>query len=161
MQPDFVNVLNEVARRKTYEWPKTISFQSCPYPIALRFGKQAVHGYVPLYLANGAGSDLLDVTVSSRGLTCNYGGLATSLAIKELGPIPAGTGRLIEVYDVHFDGDFIVFYTIEARLRDGDHYRGRASTKGLPGNRWLRVEDSTFVSDNLGACCPPDPVSTS
>ncbi|ANH03170.1 hypothetical protein [Shinella sp. HZN7] len=139
--PDFTDVPYEVAYRKAYEWPDTIPLDHCPFPIALYFGKQWTHGYVPLYLANATGGDLLDVTISGIGTTVMDGDhVETTPSRKEIDSIPSGTGRLVEAYDVYFDGDFLVIYTVEARSSDGTRYSGRAATKGIPGNRWLRID---------------------
>lgn len=139
--PDFTDVPYEVAYRKAYEWPETIPLDHCPFPVALYFGKQWTHGYVPLYLANATGGDLLDVTISGIGTTVMDGDhIETTPSRKEIDSIPSGTGRLVEAYDVYFDGDFLVIYTVEARSSDGTRYSGRAATKGIPGNRWLRID---------------------
>ena len=139
--PDFTDVPYEVGYRKAYEWPETIPLDHCPFPVALYFGKQWTHGYVPLYLANATGGDLLDVTISGIGTTVmDREHVETTPSRKEIDSVPSGTGRLIEAYDVYFDGDFLVIYTAEARSSDGTRYSGRAATKGIPGNRWLRID---------------------
>lgn len=140
-QPEFTDVLYEVAYRKTYEWPDLIPLDSCPFPVALHFGKQWVRGNIPLYLANGTGSDFLDVSVTSRGST--FVGdklLETTPGSKSPYLVPAGHARLIEAYDVYFDGDFLIEYRIEARLSDGTRFSGRALIKDIPASRWLRVD---------------------
>lgn len=139
--PDFTDVPYEVAYRKDYEWPETIPLDHCPFPVALYFGKQWTHGYVPLYLANATEDELLEVTISGIGTTVmdrEY--VETTPSRKEIDSVLSGTGRLVEAYDVYFDGDFLVIYTIEARSSDGTRYSGRAATKGIPGNRWLRID---------------------
>ena len=139
--PDFTDVPYEVAYRKAYEWPETIPLDYCPFPVALYFGKQWTHGYVPLYLANATGGGLLDVTISGIGTTVmDREHVETTPSRKEIDSVPSGTGRLVEAYDVYFDGDFLVIYTVEARSSDGTRYSGRAATKGIPGNRWLRID---------------------
>lgn len=139
--PDFTDVPYEVAYRKAYEWPDTIPLDHCPFPVALYFGKQWTHGYVPLYLANATENELLEVTISSIGTTVmDREHVETTPSRKEIDSVPSGTGRLIEAYDVYFDGDFLVIYTVEARSSDGTRYSGRAATKGIPGNRWLRID---------------------
>lgn len=144
---DFTDVPYEVAYRKAYEWPETIPLDHCPFPVALYFGKQWTHGYVPLYLANATGNDLLEVTISGIGTTVldrEY--VETTPSRKEIDSVPSGTGRLVEAYDVYFDGDLLVIYTVEARSSDGTRYSGRAATKGIPGNRWLRIDHWKPVS---------------
>ena len=139
--PDFTDVPYEVAYRKAYEWLETIPLDHCPFPVALCFGKQWTHGYVPLYLANATEDELLEVTISGIGTTVmdrEY--VETTPSRKEIDSVPSGTGRLVEAYDVYFDGDFLVIYTVEARSSDGTRYSGRAATKGIPGNRWLRID---------------------
>ncbi len=139
--PDFTDVPYEVAYRKAYEWPETIPLMNCPFPVALYFGKQWTHGYVPLYLANATGSELFEVEVSGIGTTViDREHVETTPSKKDIDCVSSGTGRLIEAYDVYFDGDFLVFYTVEARASDGTRYRGQAATKGVPGNRWLRID---------------------
>lgn len=139
--PDFTDVPYEVAYRKAYEWPETIPLVNCPFPVALYFGKQWTHGYVPLYLANATGGDLLEVTISGIGTTImDREHIETTPSRKEIDSVPSGTSRLVEAYDVYFDGDFLVIYTVEARSSDGTRYSGRAATKGIPGNRWLRID---------------------
>ena len=138
---DFTDVPYEVAYRKAYEWPETIPLDHCPFPVALYFGKQWTHGYVPLYLANATESALLEVTISGIGTTImdrEY--VETTPSRKEVDSVPSGTGRLVEAYDVYFDGDFLVIYTVEARSSNGTRYSGRAATKGIPGSRWLRID---------------------
>lgn len=139
--PDFTDVPYEVAYRKAYEWPKTIPLDHCPFPVALYFGKQWTHGYVPLYLANATENELLEVTISGVGTTVmDREHVETTPSRKEIDNVTPGTGRLVEAYDVYFDGDFLVIYTIEARSSDGTRYSGRTATKGIPGNRWLRID---------------------
>lgn len=139
--PDFTDVPYEVAYRKAYEWPETIPLDHCPFPVALYFGKQWTHGYVPLYFANATENELFEMTISGIGTTVMDGDhVETTPSRKEIDSVPFGTGRLIEAYDVYFDGDFLVIYTVEARSSDGTRYSGRASTKGIPGNRWLRID---------------------
>lgn len=140
-QPEFTDVPYEVAYRKAYEWPELIPLSSCPFPVALHFGKQWVHGNIPLYLANSTGSDFLAACLTSLGSTAIGGELIeTTLGDKRLGPIPTGHARLIEAYDVYFDGDFLIEYRIEARFTDGTNFNGRAFVKDIPASRWLRVE---------------------
>lgn len=140
-QPEFTDIPYEVAYRKAYEWPDLIPLSTCPFPVALHFGKQWVHGNIPLYLANGTGSDFLAASVTSRGSTVIGGELIeTTLGDKRLGPIPTGHARLVEAYDVYFDGDFLTEYRIEARLVDGTTFSGRTFVKDIPASRWLRVE---------------------
>jgi hypothetical protein len=139
--PDFTDVPYEVAYRKAYEWPETIPLDHCPFPVALYFGKQWTHGYVPLYLANATENELLEVTISGVGTTVmDREHIETTPSRKEIDSVPSGTGWLVEAYDVYFDGDFLVIYTVEARSSDGTRYSGRAATKGIPGNRWLRID---------------------
>ena len=140
-QPDFTDVSYEVAYREAYEWPDLIPISSCPFSVALHFGKQWVRGTLPLYLANNSGSDLLDVRVTSQGSTV-FGNerIETTLGDKHLGVISAGQARLLEAYDVYFDGDFLTEYRIEARLPDGSSFSGRALVKDIPASGWLRVE---------------------
>ena len=139
--PDFTDVPYEVAYRKAYEWPETIPLTNCPFPVALYFGKQWAHGYVPLYLANATGSELFEVAVSGIGTTViDREHVETTPSRKEIDCVSSGTGQLIEAYDIYFDGDFLVIYTVEARASDGTRYRGQAATKGVPGNRWLRID---------------------
>jgi len=138
---DFTDVPYEVAYRKAYEWPETIPLVNCPFPVALYFGQQWTHGYVSLYLANAMENDLFEVAISGIGTTVmDRQHVETTPSRKEIDSVPCGTGRLIEAYDVYFDGDFLVIYTVEARSSDGTRYSGRASTKGIPGNRWLRID---------------------
>lgn len=138
---DFTDVPYEVAYRKAYEWPETILLDHCPFPVALYFGKQWTHGYVPLYLANATGGDLLEVTISGIGTTVmDREHIETTPSRKEIDSVPSGIGHLIEAYDVYFDGDFLVIYTVKAHSSDGTRYSGRAATKGIPGNRWLRID---------------------
>lgn len=139
--PDFTDVPYEVAYRKADEWPETIPLDHCPFPVALYFGKQWTHGYVPLYLANATGGNLLDVTISGIGTTVMDGDhVETTPSRQEIDSVPSDTGRLVEAYDVYFDGDFLIIYTVEARSSDGTRYSGRAATKGIPDNRWLRID---------------------
>lgn len=140
-QPDFTDIPYEVAYREAYEWPDLIPISSCPFPVALHFGKRWVRGTLPLYLANNSGSDLLDVHVTSQG-SAVFGDerIATMLGNKYLGLVATGQARLLEAYDVYFDGDFLTEYRIEARLPDGTSFSGRALVKDIPANGWLRVE---------------------
>ncbi|CCF18053.1 protein of unknown function [Pseudorhizobium banfieldiae] len=139
-QPDFTYVSYEVGYRKAYEWPDLIALSACPFPVALHFGKQWVHGNIPLYLANSSGSDFVAASVTSRGSTFLGGELTeTTLGNKRLGPVPAGQARLVEAYDVYFEGDFLIEYRIDARLADGTSLTGRAFVKGIPASRWLLV----------------------
>lgn len=139
--PDFTDVPYEVAYRKAYEWPETIPLDHCPFPVALYFGKQWTHGYVPLYLANATENELFEVTISGIGTTVmDREHVETTPSRKGIDSVPSGTGRLVEAYDVYFDGDILVIYTVEARSSDGTRYSGRAATKGIPGNRWLRID---------------------
>jgi hypothetical protein len=138
--PDFTDVPYEVAYWKADEWPETISLINCPFPVALYFGQQWTRGSVPLYLANATANDLFEVTVFGVGTTViDREHVQTTPSRKEVDCVPSGTGRLIEAYDVYFDGDFVVIYTVEARASDGTRYSGQAVTKGIPGNRWLRI----------------------
>lgn len=140
-QPEFTDIPYEVAYRKAYEWPDLIPLSTCPFPVALHFGKQWVHGNIPLYLANSTESDILVASVTSRGSTVIGGELIeTTLGNKQLGPIPTGHARLLEAYDVYFDGDFLTEYRIEARLVDGTTFSGRTFVKDIPASRWLRVD---------------------
>lgn len=146
--PDFTDVPYEAAYRKAYEWPETIPLVNCPFPLALYFGREWTHGYVPLYLANATENDLFEVAISGIGTTVmDREHVETTPSRKEIDSVPSGTGRLIEAYDVYFDGDFLVIYTVEARSSDGTSYRGRAATKGIPGNRWLRIDHWKPTSD--------------
>lgn len=146
--PDFTDVPYEVAYRKAYEWPETISLINCPFPVALYFGQQWTHGHVPLYLANATENDLFEVTVSGIGTTVmDREHVETTPSRKEVDSVKSGTGRLIEAYDVYFDGDFLVIYTVEARTSDGTRYSGQAVTKGIPGNRWLRIDHWKPISN--------------
>lgn len=146
--PDFTDVPYEVAYRKAYEWPETISLINCPFPVALYFGQQWTHGHVPLYLANATENDLFEVTVSGIGTTVmDREHVETTPSRKEVEGVKSGTGRLIEAYDVYFDGDFLVIYTVEARTSDGTRYSGQAVTKGIPGNRWLRIDHWQPISN--------------
>lgn len=139
--PDFTDVPYEVAYRKAYEWPDTIALDHCPFPVALYFGKQWTHGYVPLYLANATENELFGVTISGIGTTVMDGDhVETTPSRKEIDSVTPSTGRLVEAYDVYFDGDLLVIYTVEARSSNGTRYSGRAATKGIPGNRWLRID---------------------
>lgn len=139
--PDFTDVPYEVAYREAYEWPETIPVVNCPFPVALYFGREWTHGYVPLYLANAMENDLFEVAISGIGTTVmGRQHVETTPSRKEIDSVPCGTGRLVEAYDVYFDGDFLVIYTVEARSSDGTRYSGRAATKGIPGNRWLRID---------------------
>ncbi len=145
--PDFTDVPYEVAYRKAYEWPETIPLMNCPFPVALYFGKQWAHGNVPLYLANATGSELFEVAVSGIGTTViDKEHVETTPSRKEVDCVSSGTGRLIEAYDVYFDGDFLVIYTVEARANDGTRYRGQAVTKSIPDNRWLRINHWNPIS---------------
>ncbi|MDG4670978.1 hypothetical protein P9A16_07575 [Shinella sp. 838] len=140
-EPDFTDVPYEVAYRKGYEWPETIPLDHCPFPVALYFGREWTHGYVPLYLANATENELFEVTISGVGTTVmDREHVETTPSRKGIDSVPSGTGRLVEAYDVYFDGDFLVIYTVEARSSDGTRYSGRAATKGIPGNRWLRID---------------------
>lgn len=140
-QPDFTDVPYEVAYREAYEWPDVIPISSCPFPVALHFGKRWVRGILPLYLANNSGSDLLDVRVSSQGsAVLGDERIETTLGNKHLGTISKSQARLLEAYDVYFDGDFLTEYRIEARLPDGSLFSGRALVKDIAANGWLRVE---------------------
>lgn len=146
--PDFTDVPYEVAYREAYEWPETIPLVNCPFPVALYFGREWTHGYVPLYLANATENDLFEVAISGIGMTVmDREHVETTPSRKEIDSVPSGTGRLIEAYDVYFDGDFLVIYTVEARSSDGTRYSGRAATKGIPGNRWLRIDHWKPISD--------------
>lgn len=139
--PDFTDVPYEVAYREAYEWSETIPLVNCPFPVALYFGREWTHGYVPLYLANATENDLFEVAISGIGTTVmDREHVKTTPSRKEIDSVISGTGRLIEAYDVYFDGDFLVIYTVEARSSDGTRYSGRAATKGIPGNRWLRID---------------------
>lgn len=146
-RPDFTDVPYEVAYRKAYEWPDLISLSSCSFPVALHFGKQWVRGNIPLYLVNDTGNDFVSASVTSRGSTVVGGELIeTTLRNKHLGPVPTGHARLIEAYDVYFDGDFLTEYRIEAHLADGIRFSGRALVKDVPASRWLRIEHWQPVS---------------
>ncbi len=140
-QPDFTDIPYEVAYREAYEWPDLIPISSCPFPVALHFGKRWVRGTLPLYLANNSGSDLLDVSVTSQG-SAVFGDerIETTLGNKHLGHVATGQTRLLEAYDVYFDGDFLTEYRIEARLPDGTSFSGRALVKDIPASGWLHVE---------------------
>ena len=140
-QPDFTDVPYEVAYRKAYEWPDLIPISSCPFPVALHFGKQWVRGTIPLYLANNSGGDLLDVSVASQG-SAVFGDerIESTLRKKHLGPVSTGHARLLEAYDVYFDGDFLTEYRIEARLPDGTPFSGHTFVKDVPASGWFRVE---------------------
>ena len=140
-QPDFTDVPYEVAYREAYEWPDFIPISSCPFPLALHFGKQWVRGTLPLYLANNSGSDLLDIHVTSQGsAVAGDDRIETTLGKKSLGVVSADQARLLEAYDVYFDGDFLTEYRIEARLPNGSPFSGRALVKDIPASGWLRVE---------------------
>ena len=140
-QPEFTDIPYEVAYRKAYEWPELILLSTCPFLVALQFGRQWVNGNVPLYLANSTETDFIAASVTSRGSTFIGGELIeTTLGDKHLGPIPTGHARLVEAYDVYFDGDFLTEYRIEARLVDGTTFSGRTFVKDIPASRWLRVE---------------------
>lgn len=139
--PDFTDVPYEIAYRKAYEWPETIPLTNCPFPVAFYFGKQWTHGYVPLYFANATENQLFEVAISGIGTTLiDREHVETTPSRKEVDSVPSGTGQLIEAYDVYFDGDFLVIYTVEARSNDGTRYSGQTATKGIPGNRWLRID---------------------
>lgn len=140
-QPEFTDVPYEVAYRKAYEWPDLIPLLSCPFPVALHFGRQWVRGNIPLYLANSTGSDFLAASVTSRGSTVIGGEpIETTLGDKRLGPIPTGHARLLQAYDVYFDGDFLIEYRMEAHLIDDTTFSGRAFAKDIPASRWLCVK---------------------
>ncbi len=140
-QPNFTDVPYEVAYRAEYEWPETIKLEAPPFQLALYFGQTWVRGNVPLYVANATTNDLHDVTVSSIGLTEADGeSIETTTSEKKLGTIRAGTGRLLEAYDLKFDSDFVVVYTVAATETDGVRRGGQAITKGPPSQRWLRID---------------------
>lgn len=146
-QPDFTDVPYEVAYREAYEWPDLIPISSCPFPVALHFSKQWVRGTLPLYLANNSGNDLLDVRVTSQG-SAVFGDerIETTLGTKYLGLVATGQARLLEAYNVYFDGDFLTEYRVEARLPDGSSFSGRALVKDIPASGWLRITPHHPVS---------------
>lgn len=140
--PDFTDVPYEVAfYRKAYEWPETIPLMNCPFPVALYFGKQWTQRLCAVLARQCDRSELFEVEVSGIGTTViDREHVETTPSKKDIDCVSSGTGRLIEAYDVYFDGDFLAFYTVEARASDGTRYRGQAATKGVPGNRWLRID---------------------
>lgn len=156
-EPAFGDVPYDIATRAADRWADVIPAPDGEglAPLELHFGSHQVRNRRPLYLVNRTGGHLQDVAVTRSGWTLAFGDLTQMQPqTRMIESIADLTGALVGSFELAFDADFMISWSVTGKDADGHRWSGTATLdKGGPPSRPLPIADWR----PLGQSTPPGP----
>ena len=114
---------------------------NAPADVVLLFVHEAGRSTLPVYLCNAGPAPLTDVVVTGGSIAAApLSPIWTDKLDEHEATVPAGTGTLIGEHRPLWDGDDLVFYSVQFTDQDGKRQRVEASLNKIPlPPQWVKL----------------------